>query len=117
MVPTRSPAASWCDPAGERPALGKPETFNFLGFTFICGKTCQGKFQIKRKTRRDRMRAKLKMIKEEMWKCMHQPIPGEWLWKRGHDRLWWQERGRADAHCQVPMTEVKRTQRCGSVCN
>jgi RNA-directed DNA polymerase len=62
--------------------LGKPETFNFLGFTFICGKTRQGKFQIKRKTRRDRMRAKLKMIKEEMWRRMHQPIPvqGKWLW-------------------------------------
>src|SRR5216117_4443025 len=66
----------------KRRGLGKPETFNFLGFTFICGKTRQGKFQIKRKTRRDRMRAKLKMIKEEMWWRMHQPIPaqGKWLW-------------------------------------
>jgi hypothetical protein len=66
----------------KRRGLGKPETFNFLGFTFICGKTRSGKFQIKRKTRRDRMRAKLKMIKEEMWKRMHQPIPaqGKWLW-------------------------------------
>jgi RNA-directed DNA polymerase len=65
-----------------RGGLGKPETFNFLGFTFICGKTRAGKFQIKRKTRRDRMRAKLKMIKEEMWWRMHQPIPaqGKWLW-------------------------------------
>ena len=66
----------------KRRELGKPETFNFLGFTFICGKTRAGKFQIKRKTRRDRMRAKLKMIKEEMWWRMHQPIPaqGKWLW-------------------------------------
>ena len=65
----------------ERRGLGKPETFNFLGFTFICGKTRTGKFQIKRKTRPDRLRAKLKMIKEEMWKRMHQPIPaqGKWL--------------------------------------
>src|SRR6202140_3071669 len=39
--------------------LGKPETFNFLGFTFICGKSRKGKFLIKRKTRQDRMRAKL----------------------------------------------------------
>jgi hypothetical protein len=45
----------------KRRGLGKPETFNFLGFTFICGRTRQDKFQIKRKTRRDRMRAKLKM--------------------------------------------------------
>jgi RNA-directed DNA polymerase len=66
----------------KRRGLGKPETFNFLGFTFICGKTRAGKFQIKRKTRRDRMRAKLKMIKEEMWRRMHQSIPkqGKWLW-------------------------------------
>src|SRR6267142_141756 len=43
----------------ERRGLGKPETFNFLGFTFICGKSRRGKFLLKRKTRRDRMRAKL----------------------------------------------------------
>jgi len=66
----------------ERRGLGKPETFDFLGFTFICGKTRAGKFQIKRKTRADRMRAKLKMIKAEMWQRMHLPIPeqGKWLW-------------------------------------
>jgi RNA-directed DNA polymerase len=66
----------------QRRGFGKPETFNFLGFTFICGKTRAGKFQIKRKTRADRMRAKLKMIKEEMWRRMHLPIPeqGKWLW-------------------------------------
>src|SRR6266542_2941793 len=61
--------------------LGRPETFDFLGFTFICGKTRAGKFQLKRKTRRDRMRAKLRMIKQEMWRRMHQSIPrqGKWL--------------------------------------
>src|SRR5262249_23991608 len=66
----------------ERRGLGTPETFNFLGFTFICGKTRAGKFQIRRKTRADRMRAKLREIKEEMWRRMHQPIPaqGTWLW-------------------------------------
>jgi len=60
---------------------GKPETFNFLGFTFICGKTRSGKFLLTRKTRRDRMRAKLRMIKQEMWRRMHHPIPqqGKWL--------------------------------------
>src|SRR5215207_2747405 len=65
----------------KRRGLGKPETFNFLGFTFICGKTRAGKFQLQRKTRRDRMRTKLRMIKEEMWRRMHQPIPvqGRWL--------------------------------------
>src|SRR5258708_36605271 len=65
----------------KRRGLGKPETFNFLGFTFICGKTRSGKFQIKRKTRADRMRAKLREIKEALRQCMHQPIPeqGKWL--------------------------------------
>jgi len=65
----------------KRRGLGKPETFNFLGFTFICGKTRSEKFQVKRRTRRDRMRTKLKMIKQEMWRRMHQPIPaqGKWL--------------------------------------
>jgi len=64
-----------------RRGLGKPETFNFLGFTFICGKTRAGKFQIKRKTRTDRMRAKLKEIKETLRRRMHRPIPeqGKWL--------------------------------------
>jgi group II intron reverse transcriptase/maturase len=64
-----------------RRGLGKPETFNFLGFTFICGKTRAGKFQIKRKTRGDRMRVKLREIKETLRRCMHQPIPeqGKWL--------------------------------------
>ena len=40
--------------------LGKPETFNFLGFTLICSRTRQGAFQLKRKTRRDRSQAKLR---------------------------------------------------------
>jgi len=61
--------------------LGKPETFNFLGFTFICGKSKQGKFLLCRKSRRDRMQAKLKQVKEELRKRRHQTIPeqGKWL--------------------------------------
>jgi RNA-directed DNA polymerase len=61
--------------------LGKPETFNFLGFTFICGKSRRGTFLLHRKTRRDRMLAKLKMIGEELRRRMHWPIPqvGKWL--------------------------------------
>ena len=66
----------------QRRGLGKPETFNFLGFTFICSKTQTGKFQIRRKTRRDRMRAKLKTIKEEMWRRMHHSIPDQGKWLR-----------------------------------
>jgi group II intron reverse transcriptase/maturase len=65
----------------ERRGLGKPETFNFLGFTFICGKSKAGRFLINRKTRRDRMKAKLKDIKEQLRRRMHQPIAenGKWL--------------------------------------
>src|ERR1700674_5421983 len=61
--------------------LGKPETFTFLGFTFICGRSRRGNFQLQRKTRRDRMRGKLRDIKAELLRRMHQPIPeqGKWL--------------------------------------
>ena len=61
--------------------LGKPETFTFLGFIFICGKSRRGAFQLQRKTRGDRMRAKLREIKEALRKRMHEPIPdqGRWL--------------------------------------
>jgi RNA-directed DNA polymerase len=61
---------------------GKPETFNFLGFTFICGKTRTGHFQLRRKSRRDRMQAKLAEIKQVLReRMMHRPIPeqGDWL--------------------------------------
>jgi len=64
----------------KRRGLGKPETFNFLGFTFICGKSRRSKFLIHRKTRRDRMRAKLKEVKEGLRRRMHQPIPTMGLW-------------------------------------
>jgi RNA-directed DNA polymerase len=46
----------------EKRGLGKPETFNFLGFTHICERSRAGYFQLKRKTRRDRMRVKLKAL-------------------------------------------------------
>jgi RNA-directed DNA polymerase len=61
--------------------LGKPETFGFLGFTFICGKSRRGHFLVQRKTRGDRMRTKLQGIKMELRRQMHWPIPkqGEWL--------------------------------------
>ena len=70
--------------AAERRAergLDKPETFNFLGFTHICGCNTQGKFQLIRKTRRDRMRARLQKIKEELRRRRHLSIPeqGKWL--------------------------------------
>ena len=65
----------------QRQGLGKPETLTFLGFTFICGKSRRGAFQLKRKTRGDRMRAKLREVKEQLRDRMHDAIPeqGRWL--------------------------------------
>ena len=65
----------------DQAGLGKPDTFDFLGFTFISGKTRQGKFLVKRKSRRDRVKAKLREIKEALRRNMHKPIPeqGSWL--------------------------------------
>jgi len=60
--------------------LGKPETFDFLGFTFICGKSLRGKFLLKRRSRRDRMKAKLKEVAGELRRRMHQPIPEQGAW-------------------------------------
>ena len=55
--------------------LGKLETFKFLGFVFICSKSRRGDFQLRRKSRGDRMGAKLREIREALRKRMHVPIP------------------------------------------
>ena len=73
---------------GER----RPETFDFLGFTHICGKSRAGKFQVQRRTSQKRMTRKLKEIGEELRKKMHSPIPevGRWLGSvvRGHQQYY-----------------------------
>jgi group II intron reverse transcriptase/maturase len=60
---------------------GKPETFDFLGFTHICGKDRRGGFVVLRQTIGKRMRAKLKEVKEALRRRMHVPIQevGRWL--------------------------------------
>ena len=67
---------------------GKPETFDFLGFTHICGKTRAGRFQVRRITISKRMRAKLKEVKDQLKQRRHEPVPeqGRWLGSvvRGH---------------------------------
>jgi RNA-directed DNA polymerase len=64
-----------------RRGLGKPDSFKFLGFTFICGKSLRGNFLLKRRSRRDRMKAKIKEVAGELRRRMHQSIPeqGKWL--------------------------------------
>ena len=65
----------------EARGLGKPETFNFLGFTHICAQTRKGSFQLRRVTESRRMRAKLHDVKRGVRRRMHLPIPdqGRWL--------------------------------------
>ena len=59
---------------------GKPETFDFLGFTHYCGSK-KGRFIVWRKTAGKRMRAKLQQLKQELRRRMHEPVAqvGEWL--------------------------------------
>lgn len=59
----------------------KPETFDFLGFTHLCGKTRKGRFCVKRITMHKRMRAKLKALAAELRVRLHGSIPenGAWL--------------------------------------
>jgi len=66
----------------------KPESFDFLGFAHICSKTRNGKFAVLRKTNRKKMRTKLKALRLELRRRMHQPLSevGRWLRSvvRGH---------------------------------
>ena len=64
-----------------RRGKGKPEPFDFLGFTHISGKDRKGTFAVKRKTSRKRMRSKLLAIKDQLQQRMHDPTEqtGEWL--------------------------------------
>jgi group II intron reverse transcriptase/maturase len=61
--------------------LGKPETFDFLGFTHLCGKTKTGRFWLRRVTISKRMRAKLREVNDHLKRNRHRPIPvqGHWL--------------------------------------
>lgn len=71
---------------------GKPETFNFLGLTHICGRTARGKFAVVRQTIRKRLQAKLREVKAELERRRHEAIPetGTWLKAvlRGHYRYY-----------------------------
>jgi len=72
--------------------LGKPESFNFLGFTHISGQSRRGRFQIQRRTLAQRFRAKLAEIKAELRRRMHLPVPVQGAWLRsvllGHYRYY-----------------------------
>jgi RNA-directed DNA polymerase len=59
---------------------GKPETSDFLGFTHISGKNSLGRFAVRRTTIRKRMVAKIRQIKPELRKRMHDPVAQTGLW-------------------------------------
>jgi group II intron reverse transcriptase/maturase len=71
---------------------GKPESFNFLGFTHSCGKTRAGKFALRRQTMRQRWQAKLGELKEQLRRRMHAPVPEQGAYVgavvRGHVRYY-----------------------------
>jgi RNA-directed DNA polymerase len=71
-----------------RRGQGKPETFEFLGFTHLCGKTRAGRFWLRWITISKRMRAKLREVNDQLRLRRHEPIPvqGRWLASvvRGH---------------------------------
>jgi len=66
----------------KRKGEGKPETFDFLGFTHICGKTrTDGRFTVRRQTVKKRLRNKLQAVRQELRRRWHEPIAetGPWL--------------------------------------
>lgn len=77
-------------PTREKRGDGKPEVFNFLGFTHSCGKTRKGKFTVNRQTMRQRWQRKLREVYVELRRRMHQAIPEQGAYLRsvvgGHVR-------------------------------
>jgi group II intron reverse transcriptase/maturase len=61
---------------------GKPDTFDFLGFTHICGKTKSGGFLLHRHTSRSRMRARLVAVRDELRRRRHSPAADQGKWLR-----------------------------------
>jgi RNA-directed DNA polymerase len=97
--------------AGDRAGcgLGRPETFDFLGFTHICGRSRAGRFLLRRRTRRDRMRAKLREIRDALWQHRHAPLDEQGSWLR-------QVVGGYFAYHAVPTNSVALSEFRGVVC-
>jgi group II intron reverse transcriptase/maturase len=114
-----------------RRGQGKPESFNFLGFTHCCGKTRKGRFMVLRQTMRQRLQTKLKAVKAELRHRMHDPIPETGAYLRsvvgGHMRyygvprngaaltsfrwavgwLWWRTLKRRSQKHRITWTRMK----------
>lgn len=123
----------WAGRKRRRRGQGKPETFDFLGFTHICGQKRGNKmFTVHRKTVRHRMTAKLKELKRELRRRMHLPVKaqGEWLrsvilgfdryygvpgnwsalfrFRRALARLWWQSLRRRGNRRKLTWAQMTR---------
>lgn len=75
-----------------RDGRSKPETFDFLGFTHICGRNRAGGFQLQRRTSRKKRRAKLADLRKEIPRRKHHPVLEQHRWLssvvRGHARYY-----------------------------
>ena len=116
-----------------RRGQGKPETFDFLGFTHSCGKTRKtGSFVVLRRTMRKRMQAKLQVVKAELRRRRHTTIGEQAEYLRavvqGHigyygvprnfpalnafrwalGRLWWRSLGRRSQRGRIPWKRMTR---------
>src|SRR5213594_33492 len=111
---------------------GRPETFNFLGFTHSCGKTRKGWFTVLRQTVRQRWQAKLKAVKAELRRRLHEPLSAVGAYLRsvvaGHvryygvpmngssigafrsaiGRLWWRALKRRSQSHHLPWGRMRR---------
>ncbi len=117
----------------DRRGQGKPETFDFLGFTHICGKTRKtGSFVVLRRTMRKRMQAKLQEVKEQLRRRRHATLGEQAEYLRavvqGHTRyygvprnfpalnafrwalgrLWWRSLGRRSQRGRIPWQRMTR---------
>ena len=123
----RKAASDWRHRGGP-----KPGTFNFLGFTHLCGKTRKGEFTVLRRTMRQRLQAKLATVKAELRRRMHLPVPVQGAYLRsvvaGHVRyfgvpnnsrtiglfrflvggLWWRTLKRRGQKHRLPWTRMRR---------
>jgi group II intron reverse transcriptase/maturase len=111
---------------------GKPETFNFLGFTHSCAKKRNGRFTVLRQTMRTRWQAKLQAVNTELRRRLHRPIPEQGRYLRavvgGHvqyygvpmngpalkafrmavGRLWWRVLRRRGGRHPMPWHRMSR---------
>ena len=80
----------YAEPRRAKRGDGRPETFDFLGFTHICGKTRRGKFAIHRKSARKKFQAKLKELKSTLIARCHEDLHQVGAWLQSVYRGWCQ---------------------------